>query len=97
MYGVSAITLHGRTRQEYFSGECDLEAIKKLKQIVKIPVIGNGNIKNEKDALNMLEYTKADGIMIGRGAIRKSIYLFKNYRVFRKTENSKKKPRRKNF
>lgn len=67
--GVSAITLHGRTREEYFSGECDLECIKRLKEILKIPVIGNGNIKNEKDALKMLEYTKADGIMIARGAI----------------------------
>lgn len=67
--GVSAITLHGRTREEYFSGECDLDSIKRLKEVLSIPVIGNGNIKNEKDALKMLEYTKADGIMIARGAI----------------------------
>ncbi len=40
-----------------------------------IPVIGNGNIKNEKDALNMFEYTQADGIMVARGAIRESIHI----------------------
>lgn len=67
---MSGVTLHGRTREEYFSGNSDLDSIKRLKEILKIPVIGNGNIKNEKDALNMLEYTKADGIMIARGAIR---------------------------
>lgn len=65
----------GRTREEYFGGECDLDAIKRLKEIVSIPVIGNGNIKNEKEALKMFEYTKCDGIMIARGALRKSIYI----------------------
>lgn len=54
-----------------------------MKEILKIPVIGNGNIKNEKDALKMLEYTKADGIMVARGAIRKPIYIQKNNRIFR--------------
>ena len=67
--GVSAITIHGRTREEYFSGECDLDSIKRLKEVVKIPVIGNGNIKNEKDALKMFEYTSVDGIMVARGAM----------------------------
>ena len=43
--------------------------------MLTIPVIGNGNIKNEKDALKMLEYTKADGIMVARGAMRKSIHI----------------------
>lgn len=53
----------------------DLDSIKRLKQILNIPVIGNGNIKNEKDALKMLEYTGADGIMVARGALRESIYF----------------------
>lgn len=73
--GISAITLHGRTKEEYFSGECDLDSIKRLKENLNIPVIGNGNIKNEKDALKMFEYTKCDGIMIARGALRKSIHF----------------------
>lgn len=65
----------GRTREEFFGGECDLDSIKELKETISIPVIGNGNIKNEKDALKMFEYTKCDGIMIARGALRKSIYI----------------------
>lgn len=67
--GASMITIHGRTRDEYFSGNIDFDAIRKVKQAVHIPVIGNGNIVDEKSALNMLEYTGVDGIMIGRGAI----------------------------
>ncbi len=68
--GVKAITIHGRTRDEYFGGECDLDSIKRLKEVLSIPVIANGNIKNEKDALKVFEYTNADGIMIARGALR---------------------------
>ena len=75
MLGYLLLLYIGRTREEYFSGECDLDSIKRLKEILKIPVIGNGNIKNEKDAKRMLEYTNADGIMVARGAIRKSIYI----------------------
>lgn len=67
--GASAITIHGRTREEYFSGEVDLDIIKKVKENVTIPVIGNGNIVDEISALKMFEYTGVDGIMIGRAAI----------------------------
>lgn len=67
--GASMITIHGRTRDEYFSGDVDLEAIKKVKEAVSIPVIGNGNIIDEESALKMFEYTGADGIMIGRATI----------------------------
>ncbi len=52
-----------------------MDSIKDLKESVSIPVIGNGNIKNEKDALKMFEYTNVDGIMVARGALRKSIYI----------------------
>lgn len=67
--GASMITIHGRTRDEFFSGEVDLEAIKKVKQEVNIPVIGNGNIVDEESALKMFEYTGVDGIMIGRASM----------------------------
>lgn len=67
--GVSAITVHGRTREEYYSGEADWEIIKKVKEAVKIPVIGNGDVKSKEDALRMFEETNVDGIMVGRAAI----------------------------
>ena len=67
--GISAITVHGRTRTEFFSGEVDYDIIKKVKETVKIPVIGNGNIVDELSASKMFEKTGVDGIMIGRGAL----------------------------
>ena len=67
--GASMITIHGRTREEYYSGRADLDIIKKVKEAVKIPVIGNGDIKNEEDAQKMFEYTGVDGIMIGRASM----------------------------
>lgn len=66
--GVSAITVHGRTRQQFFSGEINYDIIKKVKEAVNIPVIGNGNIVDGPSALEMFEKTNCDGIMIGRGA-----------------------------
>ncbi len=67
--GANLITIHGRTRDEFFSGEVDLEAIRKVKEAVSIPVIGNGNIVNEESAKRMFEQTGVDGIMIGRASI----------------------------
>jgi len=67
--GAKAITVHGRTREQYYSGNVNLEIIKKVKENVKIPVIGNGDIKTYKDALNMFEKTNVDGIMIGRASM----------------------------
>lgn len=83
--GVSFITIHGRTREEYYSGKSDLDIIKKVKESVNIPVIGNGDIVDFKSAYHMFEYTHCDGIMIARGAqgnpwIFKSILDGKDYK-----------------
>lgn len=74
--GASAIIIHGRTRTQYYSGTVDLEIIKNVKEAVKIPVIGNGDIRDGESALKMLEYTGVDGIMIGRASIGNP-YIFK--------------------
>ncbi len=66
--GASAVTVHGRTREQFYSGKADLDIIKAVKSAVKIPVIGNGDITDEESAKHMLDYTGCDGIMIGRGA-----------------------------
>lgn len=66
--GASAITIHGRTRSQYYSGEADWNIIKKVKESVKIPVIGNGDITTKEKAKDALEKSNVDAIMIGRGA-----------------------------
>lgn len=67
--GASAITIHGRTRNEFYSGKADWEIIKKVKEAVSIPVIGNGDIIDEKTAEDMFNKTGVDGIMVGRAAL----------------------------
>ena len=67
--GASAITIHGRTRSEYYTGVADWNIIKKVKESVNIPVIGNGDIKSPEDAKKIFEQTNCDGIMIGRATL----------------------------
>lgn len=67
--GASAITIHGRTRQEMYSGKVDLDIIKQVKSAVSVPVIGNGDVTDEQSAAIMLEKTGCDAVMIGRGAL----------------------------
>ncbi len=66
--GAAALTIHGRTREQFYSGKADLDIIKAVKDAVSIPVIGNGDITDGESAKRMLDYTGCDGIMIGRGA-----------------------------
>ena len=66
--GAAAITVHARTREQYYSGKADREIIRLVKESVSIPVIGNGDIDCYESAKHMLEYTGCDGVAIGRGA-----------------------------
>ena len=67
--GASAITIHGRTRSEFYSGKANLDLIKRVKEAVNIPVIGNGDVIDGISAKEMFEKTGVDGIMIGRGTL----------------------------
>jgi nifR3 family TIM-barrel protein len=66
--GGAAVAVHGRTREQYYSGKADWDVIAQVKANVKIPVIGNGDIQNGQDAVEMMNRTGCDGVMIGRGA-----------------------------
>lgn len=67
--GAAAITVHGRTTKQGYSGSVDYETIKQVKQAVNIPVFANGNCETREDYENILKITKADGIMIGRASL----------------------------
>lgn len=74
--GVAAVAVHGRTRAQYYSGHADWDIIRQVKEAVRIPVIGNGDIFTPQDAKRMLRETGCDGLMIARGA-RGNPWLFR--------------------
>ena len=82
--GASAVTIHGRTRSEFYTGKADWDIIKKVKQSVHIPVIGNGDVTDEESALAMFEQTGVDGIMIGRGSFGNP-WIFKKIKHYLQT------------
>lgn len=82
--GADAIAVHGRTREQYYSGKADWKIISQVKSSVSIPVIANGDIFTVQDAIDIVDQTKADGIMIGRGA-QGNPFIFKEFDEYQKT------------
>ena len=82
--GISALAIHGRTREQYYSGKADWDIIAKIKENINIPVIGNGDVFEVEDAINMINKTKCDAIMIGRGA-QGNPWIFKRINHYMKT------------
>lgn len=67
--GVAAVTVHGRTREQYYEGKADWQVIADVKNAVSIPVIGNGDVMTGQDAIDMMDQTGCDGVMVARGAM----------------------------
>ncbi|KKY01648.1 TIM barrel oxidoreductase NifR3 [Paraclostridium benzoelyticum] len=82
--GISALAIHGRTREQYYSGKADWDIIAKIKENINIPVIGNGDVFEVEDAINMINKTNCDAIMIGRGA-QGNPWIFKRINHYMKT------------
>ena len=89
--GISAITIHGRTRSEFYTGKADLDIIKQVKESVHIPVIGNGDVVDGETAKRMFEYTGVDGIMIGRGTFGRP-WIFKEIMEYLETGKKMEEP-----
>lgn len=79
--GAAAVAVHGRTREQYYSGQADWDIIRQVKEAVRIPVTGNGDIDSAKKAKQMLEETGCDAVMVGR-AVRGNPWLFREIRSY---------------
>ena len=88
--GGKAVAVHGRTREQYYSGKADWDIIRQVKEAVSIPVIGNGDVTDGKDAQRMFEETECDGVMIGRGA-QGNPWIFQDLIHFEETGQEPKK------
>lgn len=91
--GAAAVAVHGRTREQYYSGEADWDIIRQVKEAVAIPVIGNGDVTSPERARKMLEETGCDGIMVGR-ACRGNPWLFHDIITYLSTGELPERPSR---
>ncbi|HIR26402.1 MAG TPA: tRNA dihydrouridine synthase DusB [Candidatus Choladousia intestinigallinarum] len=91
--GAAAVAVHGRTRSQYYSGQADWEVIREVKEAVKIPVIGNGDVDSPQKAKKLLEETGCDGVMIGRAA-RGNPWIFKAVSTYLETGSIPESPSR---
>ena len=89
--GGAAVAVHGRTREQYYSGKADWDIIRQVKEAVSIPVIGNGDVVDAASAEALVEQTGCDGIMIGRGA-EGNPWIFKQILHYRETGETLAKP-----
>ena len=89
--GASAVTVHGRTREQYYHGRADWDIIRQVKEAVDIPVIGNGDVVSPASAEEMLSQTGCDGVMIGRGA-RGNPWIFRQILHWMKTGEEEERP-----
>lgn len=89
--GVAAVAVHGRTREQFYSGKADWDIIRQVKEAVRIPVIGNGDIISAQDAKRMLDTTGCDGLMIARGA-KGNPWIFREILQYLETGTEAEKP-----
>ena len=89
--GAAAVAVHGRTREQFYSGKADWEIIRQVKEAVKIPVIGNGDVTSARLAADMRKQTGCDGVMIGRGA-QGNPWIFHELLVYEETGQIPERP-----